>query len=224
VNLSEPFIRRPIATSLLMAAVAFTGIAAFPFLPVASLPQIDFPTFRGTGRAGSDFHCRQDLAAGHDDPAELPEDQSSRPADYGSRRSFRNFAADSDQRLSRPLPGPTDISGAGRRAGADWRRPAAFDPHPSRPAKLAATGLTLEEIRTTIVNSTTNAPKGNLYTDEIGFIIAANDQIIDADPFNDVVLAYRNGGPIRVRDVGQRSRTPPTGTWLGTRTTSSASF
>jgi len=46
VNLSEPFIRRPIATSLLMAAVAFTGIAAFPFLPVASLPQIDFPTIQ----------------------------------------------------------------------------------------------------------------------------------------------------------------------------------
>src|SRR5262249_58084095 len=71
------------------------------------------------------------------------------------------------------------------------------------PAKLAAIGLTLEEIRTAIVNSTTNAPKGTLYTDEVGFIIAANDQIIDADPFNDVILAYRNGGPIRVRDVGQ---------------------
>jgi HAE1 family hydrophobic/amphiphilic exporter-1 len=70
------------------------------------------------------------------------------------------------------------------------------------PAKLAAIGLTLEEIRTAIVNSTTNAPKGTLYTDEIGFIVAANDQITDADPFNDVVLAYRNGGPIRVRDVG----------------------
>jgi multidrug efflux pump subunit AcrB len=48
VNLSEPFIRRPIATSLLMAAVAFTGVAAFPFLPVASLPQIDFPTIQVT--------------------------------------------------------------------------------------------------------------------------------------------------------------------------------
>jgi multidrug efflux pump subunit AcrB len=44
VNLSEPFIRRPVATSLLMTAVAFVGIVAFPFLPVASLPQIEFPT------------------------------------------------------------------------------------------------------------------------------------------------------------------------------------
>lgn len=48
MNLSEPFILRPVATSLLMAAVAFIGIAAFPFLPVASLPQIDFPTIQVT--------------------------------------------------------------------------------------------------------------------------------------------------------------------------------
>jgi multidrug efflux pump subunit AcrB len=45
---SEPFIRRPVATSLVMAAIAFVGIAAFPFLPVASLPQIDFPTIQVT--------------------------------------------------------------------------------------------------------------------------------------------------------------------------------
>ena len=48
MNLSEPFIRRPIATMLLMAAVAFVGIAAFPFLPVAPLPQVDFPTIQVT--------------------------------------------------------------------------------------------------------------------------------------------------------------------------------
>jgi len=46
VNLSEPFIRRPIATSLLMAALAFVGIVSYPFLPVAPLPQIDFPTIQ----------------------------------------------------------------------------------------------------------------------------------------------------------------------------------
>ena len=48
MNLSEPFIRRPIATSLLVAALAFVGIAAFPFLPVAPLPQVDFPTIQVT--------------------------------------------------------------------------------------------------------------------------------------------------------------------------------
>ena len=44
MNIAEPFIRRPIATSLFMAAIAFAGIAAFPLLPVAPLPQVDFPT------------------------------------------------------------------------------------------------------------------------------------------------------------------------------------
>src|SRR5580698_8845062 len=70
------------------------------------------------------------------------------------------------------------------------------------PAKLAASGITLEDIRGTLVNSTTNAAKGVINTDKITFTIAANDQITDADKYNDVVLAYRNGAPIRVRDVG----------------------
>ena len=49
MNLSEPFIRRPVATSLIMAALALLGIVAFPFLPVAPLPQVDFPTISITG-------------------------------------------------------------------------------------------------------------------------------------------------------------------------------
>ena len=48
MNLSEPFIRRPVATSLLMAAIGFVGLVAFPFLPVAPLPQVDFPTITVT--------------------------------------------------------------------------------------------------------------------------------------------------------------------------------
>jgi multidrug efflux pump subunit AcrB len=44
VNISAPFIRRPIATSLLMMAIALAGLVAFPLLPVAPLPQVDFPT------------------------------------------------------------------------------------------------------------------------------------------------------------------------------------
>ena len=71
------------------------------------------------------------------------------------------------------------------------------------PAKLAASGVTLEEIRNTLVTSTTNAAKGTINTDKLSFTIAANDQITEADQFNDVILAYRNGAPIRVRDVGQ---------------------
>ena len=48
MNLSEPFIRRPVATTLLMTALAFVGLVSFPFLPVAPLPQVDFPTIQVT--------------------------------------------------------------------------------------------------------------------------------------------------------------------------------
>jgi multidrug efflux pump subunit AcrB len=71
------------------------------------------------------------------------------------------------------------------------------------PAKLASSGLTLEEVRNTLVGATTIAAKGTVNTPRTSFTIAANDQIIDPAPFDDAILAYRNGGPIRVRDVGQ---------------------
>ena len=71
------------------------------------------------------------------------------------------------------------------------------------PAKLAALGLTLEEVRAKLAVASSNAAKGTIYTDKTGFTIAANDQITDPEPFNDVILAYRDTGAIRVRDVGQ---------------------
>ncbi len=47
MNLSAPFIKRPVATSLLTAALALAGILAFTLLPVAPLPEVDFPTISG---------------------------------------------------------------------------------------------------------------------------------------------------------------------------------
>ena len=70
------------------------------------------------------------------------------------------------------------------------------------PAKLASVGLTLEDIRGALVTATTDAPKGSLTTGRLSFTIEANDQITDADQFKDVIVSYRNGAPIRVRDIG----------------------
>src|SRR6267143_230422 len=243
-----------------MAAVAFTGIAAFPFLPVASLPQIDFPTIQvtatlagasaetmassvaaprerqfsqisgitqmtsvstlGATQVAIQFDLNRSIDSGAQDvqaaisiagktlPQGMtipPSYRKINPADppilvLGARSETLPLTSINDY-LDRFLAQQiAQVPGVAQAQIGGDRRPSIrvqVDP-----AKLAAIGLTLEEIRTTIVNSTTNAPKGTLYTDEIGFIIAANDQIIDADPFNEVVLAYRNGGPIRVRDVG----------------------
>src|SRR5580693_4661083 len=49
MSISEPFVKRPIATSLLMAGILLVGLVAFPLLPVAPLPQVDFPTIVVTG-------------------------------------------------------------------------------------------------------------------------------------------------------------------------------
>src|SRR6202043_891019 len=65
------------------------------------------------------------------------------------------------------------------------------------PAKLAAIGLTLEEVRDKLTGATSNAAKGVIYTPKEGYTIAANDQLSDPEPFNDVILAYREGGALR---------------------------
>jgi HAE1 family hydrophobic/amphiphilic exporter-1 len=71
------------------------------------------------------------------------------------------------------------------------------------PAKLAARGLTLEEIRGALVSATINAAKGSLTTARTSLAIEANDQIVEPKPFEDVVVAYRTGAPVRVRDIGR---------------------
>ena len=71
------------------------------------------------------------------------------------------------------------------------------------PGKLAARGLTFEEVRGALVNTTTNAPKGSLTTPKASFAFVANDQITEAEQFEDAIIAYRDGAPVRVRDVGR---------------------
>jgi multidrug efflux pump subunit AcrB len=71
------------------------------------------------------------------------------------------------------------------------------------PAKLAARGLTLEEIRGALLNATTNAPKASLTTARASLTIEANDQIVEPKPFEDVIVAYHNGVPVRARDIGR---------------------
>lgn len=70
------------------------------------------------------------------------------------------------------------------------------------PAKLAAAGLDLEALRTTLGNITVNQPKGVLYGDQQAYTLATNDQVLTASKYDDLIIAYRNGAPVRLRDVG----------------------
>jgi hydrophobe/amphiphile efflux-1 (HAE1) family protein len=266
VNISEPFIRRPVATSLLMAALAFVGVVAYPFLPVAPLPQVDFPTiqvmatFQGasadtmassvaaplerqlaqipgvsqltsTSALGAttiviQFDLNRNIdSAGQDVQAAITAASKTLPQSMTTPPSYKKVnPADSPILMlslrSETMP-VTEVDDYGDLFLAQQisqvsgvAQVSIFgDTTPSiriqvDPAKLASTGVTLEEIRNTLVASTTNAAKGTINTDKIGFTIAANDQIMTAEQFNDVILAYRNGAPIRVRDVGEAVEAP----------------
>src|SRR6201984_2093087 len=71
------------------------------------------------------------------------------------------------------------------------------------PAKLVAKGLSLEDVRAQIVLTTVDSPKGNIDGEKRAYTIYANAQLLDADKWNDVIVAYRNGGPLRIKDIGR---------------------
>jgi hydrophobe/amphiphile efflux-1 (HAE1) family protein len=266
VNISEPFIRRPVATCLVMAALAFTGIVAYPFLPVAPLPQVDFPTIQITATfqgASADTMATSVAAPLERQFAQIPGvTQLTSLSTLGAttiviqfdlNRNIDSAGQDVQAAItvaSRTLPqsmttppsykkvNPADSPILLLSARSETMPLIEVDDYADRflaqqisqvsgvaqvsifgdltpsiriqvdPAKLAASGVTLEEIRSMLVNTTTNAAKGTINTDKVSFTIAVNDQILQAEPFNDVILAYRNGGPIRVRDVGQAVAEP----------------
>ena len=74
------------------------------------------------------------------------------------------------------------------------------------PGRISAAGVTLEDVRTAIAGLSLSAPKGNIDDATRTFPIYNNDQIIDAAGWSDAVVAYRDGGPIRIRDIGQAVR------------------
>ncbi len=261
MNLSAPFIHRPVATALMMAAVAFMGIAAFPFLPVASLPQVDFPTIQvqatlsgasaetmaasvasplerqfsqisgvtqltslsalGATEIVIQFDLNRNIdSAAQDVQAAITAAGKSLPQAMSSPPTYRKVNPADPPILTLSLrsetlpltivqenadnfliPAISQVSGVARVSIGGDRKPSIriqVDP-----AKLAVSGLTLEEVRNSIVGATTNAAKGTINTASTAFTISANDQISEAQPFEEVVLAYRNGAPIRIRDVGQ---------------------
>jgi hydrophobe/amphiphile efflux-1 (HAE1) family protein len=261
MNISEPFIRRPIATALLMAAVGFVGLVSYPFLPVAPLPQVDFPTIRvdATLQGASAETMATSVAA----PLERQFGQIPGVTQLTSMSALNGTTITIQFDLDRNIDSAAQdvqaaITTAGRTLPQQMSTPPSYkkvnpadspviivaarsdtlplyivddyvdnflaqqisqvrgvaqaqisgEQKPSihiqvDPAKLASAGLTLEDVRSILMTSTTIAAKGTVNEEGTSFTIAANDQIIEAEPFNDIVLAYRNGGPIRVRDVGE---------------------
>jgi hydrophobic/amphiphilic exporter-1 (mainly G- bacteria), HAE1 family len=260
-SISSPFIRYPIGTSLMMAGILFVGMVAYPLLPVAPLPQIDFPTIQvsatlpggspetmassvaqplerqlaqipgiaqmtSTSSLGStavtiQFDLNRNIdGAANDIQAAINAASGQLPKNLPSPPTYRKVnPADSPilllSAISETLPlirvsdavdaqlgqQISQISGVAQVFIGGQQKPAIrvqVDP-----AKLVAKGLSLEDVRNQIAITTVDSPKGNIDGKTRAYTIYANDQMLDATDWNDVIMAYRNGGPLRIRDIGQ---------------------
>jgi HAE1 family hydrophobic/amphiphilic exporter-1 len=261
VSISAVFINRPIGTSLLAAALFLVGVVAWPFLPVAPLPQVDFPTilvsatlpgaspdtmaatvatplerqfslisgltqmtsasYTGATSVTLQFDLNRNIdaaaldvitainAAGGQLPQNLPSPPTYRkinPAD----RAILILAVSSD---TLPLTQVSDyadnilaqqisqITGVGQVSINGQQKPAVriqLDP-----ARLASLGLGLEDVRAQLQNATIDAPKGTFDGERRSLTVYDNDQIFSDKDWDNVIVAYSNGAPVRVRDVGK---------------------
>ena len=85
------------------------------------------------------------------------------------------------------------------------------------PLALASYGLSIDNVRTDIANLNVNAPKGSFSGPAQSYTINANDQITDASQYNDLVIAYKNGAPVLLKDVGTVVSAPENtelGAWM----------
>ena len=243
-----------------MAGIFLVGVVVFPLLPVAPLPQVDFPTIqvsaslpgaspetmassvaqplefqfgqipgvtqltstsvlnntqivvqfdldRNIDAAAGDIQAAIDAAAGQL-PKNLPTPPSYKkvnPADS----PILVMSVQSDvlpttvvddaaetiiaQQISR-VPGVGIVSIGGQQKPAVRVQ--------VDPAKLAALGIQLEDVATVITAATVDAPKGSVNGPEHSFAIYDNDQLLKAAPWNDIIVAYKNGAPVRIRDIG----------------------
>ncbi len=260
MSISSPFIRRPVATSLIAAAFLVVGIVAYLSLPVAALPEVDFPTlqvsaslpgaspetmasnvatplerqfsqipgvtqltstsFLGTTQVTLQFDLDRNIDAAAQDvqtavnaasgqlPTNLPNAPTIKkvnPADS----SILAIALTSDTLPMSKVSDYADsvlgqqisrIDGVGLVNIGGQQKPAVriqVDPR-----KTAALGLQVDAVRTAIIANTVNAPKGSITGPQKGLTVYANDQILDPAKWNNVVVAYKKGAPVRVRDLG----------------------
>src|SRR5579883_485668 len=255
MNVSEPFILRPVGTSLLMAAIMLSGIVAYTFLPLSTLPEVDYPTIQvqtlypgaspevmtssvtaplerqfgqmpglnqmtSASSAGASVITLQfslDVAeqevqaainaAGNLLPSDLPTPpiyNKVNPADApiltlsvtSKTLPLTEIEDVSETRLAQKI---SQLSGVGLVSVSGGQRPAVRIQ--VNPRSLAAYGLNVDDIRTTLGTLNVNTPKGNFDGPTQALTINANDQVTSADQYRTLIVAYHNGAPVRLSDV-----------------------
>lgn len=261
MNISRPFILRPIATTLLMIALLISGMIAWRLLPVAALPQVEYPIMQvyafqpgaspdvvartmtaplerelgkipglkqmsSTSSAGASvttlqFDLAVDLGIAEQEvqsalstaasllPSDLPTSPVYRkvnPADtpiltlaFSSKTlSLPQIYDLVDTRLAQKLG---QLSGVGMVSLAGGQRPAVRVQ--MNPNALAAYGLSSDDVQNAIRAANVNQPKGSFDGPYRTTMLDANDQIRSIDEYQQLIVAWRNGVPIRLQDVAR---------------------
>jgi multidrug efflux pump len=274
---SRPFIMRPVATSLLMAAIMLAGIVAFRFLSLSALPEVDYPTIQvqtfypgaspdvmanlvtaplerqfgempslkrmssnssgGASVITLQFNLNLSLdvaeqevqaainAANNLLPADLPAPPiyaKVNPADApvltlaltSNTLPLTQVEDLADSRLAQKI---SQIGGVGLVSISGGQRPAVRIQVNTQ--ALYAYGMTIENLRTAIANANSNEAKGQFDGPTQAVTIDANDQLADVDGYLNVVVAYKNGNPIRLKDVAHvvnGAENTQLGAWMNT--------
>ena len=261
MSISEPFIHRPIATSLLAAAVVLAGIGAYTQLPVAPLPRVDFPTINvGAGLPGASpetmaaavatplerrfgriagvneitsvsslgsvsitlqFDLDRDVdAAARDVQAAINAAGGDLPANLPSRPRFGKVnPADAPILIlsltSANLPlgkvfeaansvlaqKVAQVQGVGQVFVGGGQQPAVRVQVDTE--KLAGLGIGIDELRTVLTQASIDAPKGALQGSAQLQTLAANDQLLVASQYQDLIIHTANGASVRLGDVAR---------------------
>jgi multidrug efflux pump len=259
MNLSEPFVRRPIATALLTIGMAFAGILAFFNLAVAPLPQIDLPTIAvqanlpganpvnmatsvatplerhlgliadvtqmtSTNRVNStqvvlQFGLDRNIdGAARDVQAAINAARVDLPVSLRTNPTYRKINPASFPIVILALTSPTRTPGQiydaasnivqqklSQLAGVGDVTPAGASLPAVRveliPNQLANYGIGLEDVRAAITSANANRPRGIIYDQNQRLQIYTNDSGIVADDYKPLVIAYRNGAPVRLQDI-----------------------
>ncbi len=261
MNLAEPFIRRPVMTTLVMASILVAGVMGYRLLPVNDLPNVDFPTLQvSAGLPGANpetmasavattlerqfstiagldnmtssntqggtqitlqFSLDRDIdAAAQDVQAAISQAARQLPEDMPSPPSFRKVnPADSPillLALSSPvLPLSTVNEYAenfiGQRismvSGVAQVQVYGSQKYAVRvqldPDALAARGIGIDEVADAVRNGNVNLPTGNLQGSHQAFTVQANGQLTTAADYRPLIVAYRNGVPVRLAELGR---------------------
>ena len=266
MNISAPFIQRPIATGLLMAGLLLCGLVAYRLLPVAALPNVNYPTIAITAQfPGAD---PQTMAATVATPLEQQLTQIPGVTQMSSMSALGFTSITVQFELSRTVDSAaTDVLAAINAASPYLPAGIPFPPtirkvNPADtpilvlgltsdtlplttvdayaenilvpkisviqgvglvgvggqqtpairvrvdPQALANRGIGLEDVRNVLAQANVDLPKGSLNSTQQSWTLNTNDQLIKPDAYNNLIVAYRNGSPVRVRDIGQAIEGP----------------